>query len=217
MILTIACVLVRGHVKFSVAYVEKLASMARRFADRPFRFVCLTDQPNEMPAGVDAIAIRTPSGIKGWWAKLELFNPAHKLTGRMLYLDLDTLIVSSLAPIADFDAPFALIPDAAPNFKGTSTHAVVKHFNSSVMVWDAGLRPDLFVKWTPSVADRLWGDQDYIGEQAPDAATMPLEWFPRLSQIRDGEIPSEAKVILAKKPKNEQAAREWPWFRERWQ
>jgi hypothetical protein len=215
--LTVACVLVRGHVKFSVTYVEKLASMARRFLDQPFRFVCLTDQPHAMPEGVEAIAIQKPSGVKGWWAKLSLFDPAHGFSGRMLYLDLDTLVVSSLAPIVEFDAPFALVPDGAPNFKGTSRHAVVKHFNSSVMVWDAGVRPDLFLQWTPAVADRLWGDQDWLGERAPEAATMPLEWFPRLSQVSDGAIPSAAKVILAKKPKNEQAAAQWPWFRERWQ
>lgn len=214
--LTIACVLVKGHVNFTVTYVEKLASMARRFADRPFRFVCLTDQPKAMPEGVEAIAIRKPSGVKGWWSKLSLFDPSLPLTGRIIYLDLDTLIVSSLEPIADFDAPFALIPDGAPNFKGSGQYAVVKQFNSSVMVWDAGVRPDLFLNWTPQVADRLFGDQDWIGERAPELAKMPLEWFPRLSQI-NSSIPDDARVVLCKKPKNEQAAAQWPWFRERWQ
>lgn len=212
--LTVACVFVQGHVAFSVEYVTRLRAMVRRHVGRPFRFVCLTDQPEIMPSGVEPISIEHHPGLKGWWAKIELFNPAHGLQGRVLYLDLDTLIVAPLAPIVEFPEPFALAPTAG-TFEGTAALKVVKRFNSSVMVWDVGETEDLFKQWSPAVALRLWGDQDFIGERRPDAAAMPLEWFPRLSEVSP-PLPRAAKVILAKKPKNHIAAQRWPWFRELW-
>ncbi len=153
--------------------------------------------------------------IKGWWSKIHLFSPVSALAGRVLYLDLDTLVVGPLGPILDFPAPFALIPDAG-SFKPQDGKKVVKRFNSSVMVWDAGCNRALFDAWTPAVAARLWGDQDWIGQQMPDAAKMPLEWFPRLSQVTGPPFAEAAKVILAKKPKNHIAAERLPWFRPLW-
>jgi hypothetical protein len=215
MTLTVACVLVRGHVAFSPVYVERLLLMVRRFVEQPFRFVCLTDQPNDMPGGVMPIRIPTPK-VKGWWSKVELFNPGHGFRGRMLYLDLDVLLVGKLAEIVNFPAPFALVPDAG-SFKGAERLKVVKRYNSSCMAWDAGYADKLFKDWSPDVAQGLWGDQDWIGEQMPDEAVMPAAWFPRISQ-RPGEQPwtHEAKVVLCKKPKNEEAARLWPWFQRMW-
>lgn len=210
---TIACVWVDGHVPFQVEYVQKLRSMVKRFVDRPFRFVCLTDRPRKVPRRVEPITITLPHGIKGWWSKVQLFNQAHKLTGRVLYLDLDTLIVASLAPIIDYPAPFALIPHAG-EFNGQGARAVVKRFNSSVMVWDAGTQPRLFTDWDVMVTKRLWGDQDWIGEQCASATAMPLDWFPRLSE--GWPVRTSAKVVLCKTPKNEQAKRSHPGFAEAW-
>lgn len=213
--LTVACVLVRGHVAFSVEYVERLASMARRHISREFEFVCLTDKPKQLPKDVRAVKIDTPQlGMKGWWAKIELFRPG-RFGGRVLYLDLDTLIVAPLDPIIDYPAEFALAPDGAPNFKGSEGLAVVKRYNSSVMIWDWDVVADLQRKWTPKVAARLWGDQDWIGEQCTWAQTMPAQWFPRLSTRRE-HWPAEAKVVLCKTPKNADAALLWPWFAGMW-
>lgn len=214
--ITIACVRVQGHVPFSPQYVEKLHRMAWRHVKRPFRFVCLTDRPKEVGSGVEVIKVKLPQGLKGWWAKVELFNPAHGLQGRILYLDLDTLPVAPLAPVIDFPAQFALAPDGAPNFKGGGGLKVVKRFNSSVMLWTAGENSEIYTKFTPAVAKRLWGDQDWIGELFPKAVTMPKEWFPRLSQFNGPDMPEGTKIVLCKKPKNELAAKQWPWFKEMW-
>jgi len=214
-VLTVVCVLVRGHVAFTPEYVKRLHSMARRRIGREFEFVCLTDQPQAMPKGVRPIVIKSPRGLKGWWAKIELFKPG-RFGGRVLYLDLDTLIVDSVDEIIDFPAEFALAPDGAPNFKGQDGLRVVKLFNSSVMVWDWDAVGDLYRKWTPAVAARLWGDQDWIGEQMPTARAMPLEWFPRIRAVKNG-WPDTAKVVLCKAPKNAEAARLWKWFDEVWQ
>lgn len=216
MSLTVACVWVKGHVPYPVEYVKRLASMVARHLDRPYKFVCLTDGPDRVPSGVEPIHIKNPRPLDGWWSKVQLFNPKHGLTGRVLYLDLDTLVVKPLDPIVDFPASFALVPHSG-RFNGRDGHAVVKRFNSSVMVFDAGVTHRLYEEWSPEVADRLHGDQDWIGEQYPEAWTMPLPWFPRVAEVGpEGRIPAEAKVVLVKTPKNILAAKKWPWFNREW-
>lgn len=215
---TVACVFVRGHVPFSSDYVRKLASMVRRWMDRPYRFVCLTDKTSAQPFGDGIEAIRIPwkaDALRGWWAKRFLFSKDVGLTGRVLYLDLDTLIVNALGPIIDYPAPFALVPHSG-RFDGAGGLAVVKCFNSSVMAFNAGEHADLFDRWTEDVPRRLHGDQDWIGEQCPGAAKMPLDWFPRLSEVQNGPVPPEAKVVLCKTPKNVVAVGRYPWVRSVW-
>lgn len=222
--LVVACVLVKGHVDFTPEYVNKLRSMVRRCAPPDHEFICLTDQPDSLPF-IECIRIPTPpAGRYAWWAKLELFNPAHeRLRGcRILYLDLDVLLVDTLDPIVNFSHVMAIVPDGAPNFIGKDGLKVVKRFNSSVMCWTAGMYDDLYTHWTPDVAKRLWGDQDWIGEKLEprEAVTMPLAWFPRISQIvsrgKVDKFMSQAKVVLCKRPKNVAAAKQWAWFRKVW-
>lgn len=212
---TFACVFVKGHVPFTVDYVAKLRRMVAKHAGRPHRFICLTDRPRRIPHGVEAIEVPGVNGMFAWWRKVLLFSDQMPPEGRIVYLDLDTVVVSSLAPIIDYPSPFALIPHEG-RFEGRGARAVVKRFNSSVMVWDAGTLRHLSANWTPAVAKRLWGDQDWIGEQVEQADTMPGEWFPRLSQIEGSGPSADAKVILAKTPKNHIAARKYPWFGPLW-
>jgi hypothetical protein len=218
MSLTVACVWVNGHVPFGVEYVDKLRTMVERHLAREHRFVCFTDRPKQLARDMDHIRIDTPpAGIKGWWSKLELFNREAGLTGRVLYLDLDTLVVDALDPIVDFPSPFALAPHAG-TFNGKDGLLVIKKFNSSVMVWDAGCNHDLYDNFTPAIARTLWGDQDWIGTVCPNAAAMPAEWFPRLSEVV-GTWPAmepDAKVVLCKKPKNAEAVKTLRGFAEVW-
>lgn len=215
MSLTIACVWVQANVPYGSKYVTTLRSMVERHLSREHRFVCLTDRPYLLPRTIETQEVAIPRGVPGWWAKVLLFNRQRTLGERVLYLDLDTVVVDQLEPIVDFPAPFALVPDAG-TFRPRTAHRVIKRFNSSVMVWSAGSVESLYDNWNGSVTARLWGDQDWIGEQMPGAATMPIEWFPRLSELRGQPPLTEAKVVLSKKPKNVEAALRWPWFREAW-
>jgi len=218
MSLTVACVFVQGEYPYTVEYVTRLRAMVTRWIDRPFRFVCLTDRPDEMPDGVEAIPVKKLAGFAPW-TKLELFNPLRQWSDRILYLDLDSLIVAPLVPIVDFPATFAITADpprAGQRPKDSFGHAIVRRFNSSVMVWDGGTMTSLYTDWTPAVVHRLSGDQDYIGQLCPEAATMPRTWFPRISELGTEPPAEPAKIVLAKVPKNHIVAKELPWVREVW-
>lgn len=213
MSLTVASVWVKGNVDYGVEYVTKLHGMVSRHLSRPYRFVCLTDRPEQLPEGVEGIRIKPHPGLFGWWSKVELFNPQHALTGRVLYLDLDTLVVDALDPIVDYPEAFAAVPHAG-TFNGKNGLQVVKRFNSSVMAWDAEKYRYIYNNWVPKVAKRLHGDQDWIGEQNPFGHVMPALWFPRMSE--GWPVLPAAKVVLCKKPKNTLAARTLPGFAEAW-
>lgn len=224
--LTVACVWVRGPVPYTTEYVIRLERMVRRHLDRPFRFVCLTDRPKELvPLGLEAIHIpscgdEVPANGRGYWAKLQLFNPAVGLEGRLLFLDLDVLVVADVAPIVDFPAALALTEDAFVQERAhlnTDRYGrrLVRRFNSSVIVWDAGTQDFLYEEFSPIDYLRLSTDQDWIGEQALDAQPMPLAWFPRISQVQP-PWPPDAKVVLCKKPKNAEAVIKWPELARWW-
>lgn len=217
--MTVACLFVKGEYPYTVEYVRRLRAMVQQWLDRPFRFVCLTDQPDVMPEGVEAIPVTKLPRSFAYWTKLELFNPVRNWHGRVLYLDLDVLIVAPLAPLVDFAAPFALSADpASPRQRVLDRYGrkIVRRFNSSVMVWDGGTQNNLFTDWTPAVAQRLSGDQDWIGEQAAEAAGMPRAWFPRLSEVIRPPFDRDVKIVLTKHPKNHIAAQEYTWFEPLW-
>jgi hypothetical protein len=218
MMMDVACVWVEGHVPYSIEYVIRLQQMVAKHLSFDHRFVCLTDRPWLLPDDMKTLPVPSPRPHAGWWAKLQLFNRAVPLADRVLYLDLDSLVVRSLDPIATYDAPLALVPHTGATSVGTRYgQRVVKKFNSSVMAFS---RPETFGLWEAYRQDEhartFHGDQDYIGELMPDAAIMPTEWFPRVSMIgRDGHIPKPTRVILSKKPKNLECAK-WPWFNAIW-
>lgn len=222
--ITIACLWVRGRVAYSADYVGRLLSMCKRHAGEPFRFVCFTDRPNELPPGVEPVALLPFLGLEAWWNKLTLFAPEAGLSGRVLYLDLDSIVVGDLQPIIHYPAAFALCPPAG-DFRPVN-YRVVRRFNSSVMVWNAGEQSDLFEDFGGLRCNRLiaaggaplplWGDQDWIGlKKAAVGQPMPEAWFPRLSQAWSVP-PAGARVILCKKPKNHVAAERAAWIREAW-
>lgn len=233
--LTVACVYVKGPYPYSADYVIRLEKMVRRYLQRPFRFVCLVDADTLRELGgllsttheshprgltlISSLADRVPRNGAGYWNKVRLFQPGQ-FSGRVLYLDLDTLVVAPLDPIVDYPAPFALTEDAlvrerAHLDRDRYNRRLVRRYNSSVMVWDAGTAADVWHYWTPAVADRLSTDQDWIAERHPEAAAMPLDWFPRISRVQP-PWPTEAKVVLVKKPKNHEAVERWPWFEPLW-
>jgi hypothetical protein len=219
--MTVTCVFVRGEYPYTAEWVTRLYAMVARWIDRPFRFVCLTDQPEAFEAPIETVRIAADPRYQAYWAKLELFNPARDWSGRVLYLDLDVLIVAPLAPIIDHPAAFVITDDPPSGHKKPRTHdrfgkQIVRRFNSSVMAWDGGAQTAIYRAWTPAVAEAFSGDQDYLGLECGHAVGLPRAWFPRLSEVQGPPFDPDVKVILTKFPKNDVAVTRFPWFAELW-
>src|SRR5690349_19759913 len=103
-----ASVCVYGHHKdrYGPQWVARLHSAMARHIGYATRHVCLTDRPDMIPAGVDAIDIGDwwqqyahykdglYNPVGGWWAKVKLFDAAlWNPNDLIVYSDLDNLIV----------------------------------------------------------------------------------------------------------------------------
>ncbi|CAM9838694.1 unnamed protein product [Discosporangium mesarthrocarpum] len=133
--LTVACV--RWGDKYGPDYVRRLeAGVRRNLTGKDFRFVCFTDDPAAVEgAGVEARGLpwSAPGLWQGWWHKAWLFSRNSGLHGRVLYLDLDTIIVGSLGDIAGYTGRFGVL-----SAQGMDNENRDSGFNSSVMAWEAG-------------------------------------------------------------------------------
>lgn len=172
--LTVCLVCVPGGV-YNISHVHRLFEQVSRNLSIPFgRFVIFeSDKP-------------------GWFAKLDIFKPG-RLTGRVLYIDLDSTVIGSLDDLVNYPAPFTIVK----NFKEFKEPNKAM-FNSSVMVWDAGVADHLYNNFTPDVMERLNGDQDWISEQMPNADTFPPDWCVSYKVRRYAKLntmPKDARVI----------------------
>lgn len=103
--LTVLCVY-RPSAAYSDEYVWNLKEAVARNLSFEHRFVCLCDEPVE---GVECELL--VSDWPGWWAKAEMFRPDLEKYGRLLYIDLDTVIAGSLDDIASYSGIAAVTKD----------------------------------------------------------------------------------------------------------
>ena len=96
-------------------YVNVLFNACHQFLKHPFRFVCMTDDPTGIIDGVEVFPI-SPMPLTaaryrhGGWPKLSVFAPdLYGLTGRALFIDLDTVIVGNMDKLFDTQTGLILI------------------------------------------------------------------------------------------------------------
>jgi hypothetical protein len=194
--LTVACVLWVGDFEgrhYSPAWVYRLRDQVAAHLPLAHRFVCLSNV--DVP-GVETIPLVT--GWPGWWAKVEIFNPALDLGNRVVYLDLDVFVTGDLTPIARFPFPLALMP--ASHVFGTlrprKLPGVVRRYQASCIAFDPPHGRDLFERCDAAALTEFRSDQDWIGAIRPSCPTFPAAWFAKAKQCRDG-VPPAVKVVLA--------------------
>ena len=103
--------------------------------DKNFAFHVFTDDDTHLLRVPGLFVHRLPvwkvPANRGWWYKMEIFNAAHKLQGRNLYVDLDVIVTGDCKEMWNFNTPnFIICQDFnrafIPNYKG---------LNSSIMAW----------------------------------------------------------------------------------
>lgn len=143
---TVACVMRSGG-EYRGEHVDRLRRAVARNMRGKYRFVCLDDEA-------------LVHGWPGWWSKIELFRPGL-FQGRVLYLDLDTVICGPLDELID-----------------TEGVVMLRDFNlgtpaSAVMAWDAGAMDHVYEAFRecPDPMDprhkvdprqKVYGDQSWI-------------------------------------------------------
>lgn len=146
--ITVACVEWGDYYGRGAKYVRALKRMVSRHLSFPHRFVCLSDKQHQ-----DVECIPLTPGRTGWWNKLELFR--HGLfDGRVMYLDLDTVVVGSLDALSQ-----------SPGIIHLRDWGWTRDvYGSGVMVWDSGQHSEIWDRFDPNSFTRFHGDQDWITE-----------------------------------------------------
>jgi len=155
--LTVLCV--RFGNGYGREYVERLRNMISRNLTLPYEFVCLTDDQHPID-GVTSIVQKNGNYRKQWWHKVHMFDPSLNIEGRILFFDLDVVIISNIDKlVSGIGKEFYGIRDFNRKF-----HANWQQLNSSAMTWIHGTYSQIFDRFikNPNDAMRLHGDQDWI-------------------------------------------------------
>lgn len=127
-------------------YVNKLYRAVQRHLSLPYRFICFTDTkiPELFDKGIELM----PMDVPDWkWnlKKMLLYKPNNGLTGRVLCLDLDIIILGSIDNIARYNEGF--ITCLAPYKKHKRRIG-----GGSIMGFDAGYGEERL--WNPLLDEK---------------------------------------------------------------
>lgn len=161
MTLSVACVLRSGG-EYTPEHVMALRIAVEAHLPTPHRFVCISDG---VAGFADFLTHGTGGRVQsrrpmwpGWWSKLELFRPGT-FEGRVLYLDLDTVIVGDLSDLAGYAGDFAMLNDfLRPERPASGVMAWEAECDAAQAVWGAFARdPEQHI-----AEFRGGGDQEFI-------------------------------------------------------
>jgi hypothetical protein len=166
--ITVACV--NWGDKFSDAYIQNLKSMVERHTTIEHEFVCLSDR--------DIPGVKTKKlmkGYEGWWNKLQLFHAGNGFEKRVVYLDLDTLVVGNIDWLLEYRGVFMGIEDVGcvnanqPHLKGVMQSGVMAwDYNVNHKVWDGFIQ-------NPDAVRKFRGDGEFLQFLIPEYARDLLQ------------------------------------------
>lgn len=182
--------------KFSDDYILNLKSMVERNTTINHEFVCLSDR--------DIPGVKTKRlfpGYHGWWNKLQLFHAGWGFNERVVYFDLDTVIVNNIDWLLEYNGTFMGIEDLGcinahqPHLKNVLQTGVMSwNYSMNHKIWDA------FIK-NPQSTLRFRGDGEFLQWLIPPYARDLLQsLYPdRLKsykyQVYDEGVTDELSVV----------------------
>lgn len=199
--LNVVCI--KASSKYGPEYVNNLFHMVKRFLPIPHEFICFCGSSEGIDPGVECRPL--PDDLEGWWNKISLFKSNIGLEGKMLFLDLDVVIVDDITPLATYDADFVIIKDWWHD-----------EYNSSVFLLKIGARDHIWDKFNPHEPMSVGAnDQDFLTKILPEEKTWPPEWIVSFKENCAKGIPPDARIVVfhgRPKPHNYPA----PWIKDFW-
>ena len=174
--------------KYGPEYVNKLRAMVGRHFNEPFRFICLTDDHRGLDSGIEFCFVND-YGLEGWWNKILLFSREFGLQGRIIWLDLDTVIVDDMTFLADYDGRLAMLKDV---------YWADDYWQSSIMCMAQGAYPKIwknFIFKYQEITGQFSGDQEYISDQLKQMNEKPdilQDLFP--GKLRSYKVECESGI-----------------------
>lgn len=188
---------------YPAAYVNVLFNAVKSAISGDFRFVCLTDDGHGIDKGVEILPIPSvglaPSQwfIGGVWPKIGLFDRSfHGLKGRVLFVDLDMVVLRGLDAFFEIDKPFVGL-NAGP---GWGRGGLPTEFGSAILSFDIGAFghvADYFRENKDDVIGSFRTEQAFVASRIRPIAFWPEGWV--LSFKRSLRRPLGVDVFLPPK------------------
>lgn len=209
---------------FISEHVNTLRRMVRRHYKSPHRFICITDDPEGLDDGVEALPIwddhknvpnPTGGGRPSCYRRLKLFDPAMSeiLGDRFVMLDLDCVICGDLSPL--FDRPEDVVFWKSPTKEWP--------YNGAMMMANTGARPQVWRDFDPIESPKL---TQAIGYRGSDQAwiSYKLGWGEAVWTVDDGVyyygvmrsrriLPPNARIVFTTGGSAPWTLR-WSWVRK---
>ncbi len=158
---TFVCVQSGNYCGRGSEYVNTLFDMVGRNLPNgtQARFFCLTDDPKGLDEYIGHLPL--PDDLEGWYGKLYLFKRGLFTDGlRVVYLDLDTVIVGNCRALVDYKGEFATLRDFYQDRLGPA-----------VILWRAG-----------DLSASIW--DEWVSQGSPKNELGDLWWINNLDQGR---------------------------------
>lgn len=165
-------------------YVNVLFNATRKAMRGDFRFLCLTDRPEGLLPGIEALPIPdvglAPQEwfVGGVWPKLGIYDRHfHGLKGRLLFIDLDMVVLRDLD--AFFEVPGRYIGiDGGPRW-GHPGSTAPQELCSALVSYDIGALGDLADKFRSekaAIMARFRTEQAYTEAELGEIGFWPADW-----------------------------------------
>jgi len=196
-------------------YVNVLYNASRKAMRGAFRFICLTDRTEGLLPDIEALPIPDVGLAPGeWfkggvWPKLGIYDRHfHGLKGRVVFIDLDMVVLSDLDAFFDVPGPFVGI-DGGPRW-GRPGSTAQPELCSALVAYDIGALGDLADRFRADkrgIMGRYRTEQAYTEAELGQIAFWPDDWvisFKRalrqpllLDLFREPNLPPATAKVLA--------------------
>jgi hypothetical protein len=194
------CACVIHGTAYDWIYVERLYNMLKANCSSEIILHVFTEPSRSVPAPFVKHNLTEWPGISGpkksWWYKMQMFDPRHNL-GRILYLDLDTVITKNIDCVWDLNKQyFWAIRDFKHLWRPTWNG-----INSSVMIWDtqefSWIWDNFNSKNINATVKLFHGDQDYLNSVLSDKTRRFID--PEIIkswrwQCKDGGLDMKSRI-----------------------
>jgi hypothetical protein len=232
----ITVVLWKWGKKYGKSHVQKMQSMLKRHLHQPHRVVCITDQPNTLPAGVEPAPMPStlPWDYKGLRRMWLYSKKAGALGDRLFQLDLDVILTDTIDPIVDRPEPFVI-------WRSDSNWKDKWAYNATVMLITPGAKDDVWQRYSAdpkgilkAADDDGWGGK-VNSDQALACYLMKDQEVPVWTQAdgiyayrvfagkhgeRGQRLPDGARIVSFHGPRDPSVPdlqQKSPWIQEHWQ
>jgi hypothetical protein len=216
--------------KYTFDYVNRLYHMIQRHLTLPYRFICLTDDPRGLQSGIEHSPFEEKS-LRTWFTKMEIFKPPAVINDRILFLDLDTVIIRNIDDIARYSGKFAILYDLYLHPKPPVSQGR-GWLGSAIMSFDPTYTEFIWTDFSKNLSghmSRFAGDQQFIGNVFHSRNIQPDIWqdlFPgkflsyKRHQLEGKDpikhYPRASIVCFHGKPRPHEVVDRVKWMKEHW-